>query len=45
MAEERRAHGIADGLVRLSVGLEEADEIAADLTQALDAEVRASVDA
>ena len=44
-AEERRAHGIADGLVRLSVGLEEADEIAADLTQALDAEVRASVDA
>ena len=44
-AEERHAHGIADGLVRLSVGLEEADEIAADLTQALDAEVRASVDA
>ncbi len=44
-AEERRAHGIADGLVRLSVGLEEADEIAADLTQALDAEVSASVDA
>ncbi|MBN8805557.1 MAG: methionine gamma-lyase [Sphingopyxis terrae] len=44
-AEERHAHGIADGLVRLSVGLEEADEIAADLTQALDAEVSASVDA
>ena len=44
-AEERRAHGIADGLVRLSVGLEEVDEIAADLTQALDAEVSASVDA
>ena len=44
-AEERHAHGIADGLVRLSVGLEEVDEIAADLTQALDAEVSASVDA
>ena len=44
-AQERHAHGIADGLVRLSVGLEEVDEIAADLTQALDAEVRASVDA
>lgn len=34
--EERMAHGISDGLVRLSVGLEAADDIVADLVQALD---------
>ncbi|MDZ3833053.1 MAG: methionine gamma-lyase [Sphingopyxis sp.] len=45
--EERREHGISDGLVRLSVGLEEVDEITADLMQALDAvtAARVSVDA
>jgi len=35
--EERAAHGIAEGLVRLSVGLEAADDIIADLTAALNA--------
>ena len=35
--EERAASGIAEGLVRLSVGLECADDIIADLKQALDA--------
>ncbi|MGB3455489.1 MAG: methionine gamma-lyase [Litorimonas sp.] len=35
-AEERLRHGISDGLVRLSVGLEAADDIVADLVQALD---------
>lgn len=34
--EERAAHGISDGLIRLSIGLEEAEDIAADLFQALD---------
>lgn len=34
--EERAAHGIGDGLIRLSIGLEEAEDIAADLFQALD---------
>jgi methionine-gamma-lyase len=34
--EERREHGISDGLVRLSVGLEEVEDIIADLVQALD---------
>jgi len=33
--EERAAHGIAEGLVRLSVGLEEVEDILADLQQAL----------
>ena len=33
--EERRAHGIADGLVRLSVGLEDEADILADLMAAL----------
>ena len=33
--EERAAHGIADGLIRLSVGIEDADDIWADLEQAL----------
>ena len=34
--EERAKHGISDGLVRLSVGLESADDIVADLMQSLD---------
>jgi methionine-gamma-lyase len=34
--EERAAHGIAEGLVRLSVGLEDIDDILEDLRQALD---------
>ncbi len=33
--EERRARGLSDGLVRLSVGIEDADDIMADLDQAL----------
>lgn len=33
--EERLAHGISDGLVRLSVGLEDVTDILADLSQAL----------
>ncbi len=33
--EARRAAGIADGLVRVSVGLEEADDLIADFDQAL----------
>lgn len=33
--EERAAHGISEGLIRLSVGLEEVEDIVADLTQAL----------
>lgn len=36
-AEERRACGIADGLIRLSVGLEESLDIIHDLERALDA--------
>ncbi|MCZ6773676.1 MAG: PLP-dependent aspartate aminotransferase family protein [Proteobacteria bacterium] len=35
--EERRARGLSDGLVRLSVGIEDVDDIIADLTQALEA--------
>ena len=35
-AEERKASDIADGLIRLSVGLESAEDIIADLKQALD---------
>jgi cystathionine beta-lyase/cystathionine gamma-synthase len=34
--EERAAVGITDGLVRLSVGLEDAEDLIADLAQALD---------
>ncbi|MGJ8561281.1 MAG: methionine gamma-lyase [Litorimonas sp.] len=34
--EERARHGISDGLVRLSVGLEAADDIIADVVQSLD---------
>jgi len=34
--EEREKAGIGDGLVRISVGIEDADELIADLKQALD---------
>ena len=34
-SEERAAIGIPDGFVRLSVGLENADDLIADLDQAL----------
>jgi cystathionine gamma-synthase len=33
--EERRALGIPEGLVRYSVGIEDTDDLIADLTQAL----------
>ena len=33
--EERRARGLTDGLVRLSVGIEDVDDIITDLEQAL----------
>ena len=33
--EERARHGISEGLVRLSIGLETCEDLAADLTQAL----------
>jgi methionine-gamma-lyase len=35
--EEQAAHGISSGLVRLSVGLEDVEDIRADLLQALNA--------
>jgi methionine-gamma-lyase len=35
--EERRAHGIAEGLVRISAGLEDTEDLLADVRQALDA--------
>ncbi len=34
--EERRKHGITDGLIRLAVGIENAKDIIADIEQALD---------
>ena len=48
--EERAAHGISDGLVRISVGLEDVEDLLADIAQALDraavqAPVRASAGA
>jgi methionine-gamma-lyase len=33
--EERIKYGITDGLIRMSVGIENFEDIAADLTQAL----------
>lgn len=42
--EERAESGIAEGLVRLSVGLEDADDIIADLKEALDQLVPAGAD-
>lgn len=38
--EQRNAAGITDGLVRLSVGLEDPNDIIADLAQALGSEIR-----
>jgi len=35
-AEARRQMGITDGLVRLSVGIENVEDILADIDQALD---------
>ncbi len=34
--EQRKAHGIEDGLVRLSIGLEDLSDIVEDISQALD---------
>ena len=34
--QERRARGLTDGLVRLSVGIEDAGDIIDDLNQALE---------
>jgi cystathionine beta-lyase/cystathionine gamma-synthase len=34
-AEKRRADGVADGLVRISIGIEDAADLAADLRQAI----------
>ena len=34
-AERKRAMGLTDGLVRLSVGVEDVDDLVADLDQAL----------
>jgi cystathionine beta-lyase/cystathionine gamma-synthase len=34
--EEREAHGISLGLVRISVGLENVEDLSADIMQALD---------
>ncbi|MCA0433208.1 MAG: aminotransferase class I/II-fold pyridoxal phosphate-dependent enzyme [Proteobacteria bacterium] len=39
-AEERARHGITDGLIRFSVGLENTEDILDDLRQALDAAAR-----
>ncbi len=36
-AEERARHGIGDGLIRLSIGLENLPDIREDILQALDA--------
>ena len=36
-AEERQRLGISDGMVRLSVGIEDAADLEADIAQALDA--------
>jgi cystathionine beta-lyase/cystathionine gamma-synthase len=36
-AQDRAAHGIVDGLIRLSVGLEDFLDLREDLVQALDA--------
>lgn len=41
-AEERAAHGITEGLIRLSVGLEEVEDIIGDLNEALQAPVPAA---
>jgi methionine-gamma-lyase len=35
-ADERKRHGISDSLLRLSVGLENVEDLMADIAQALD---------
>ena len=35
-ADQRRSRGIVDGLIRLSIGIEDADDLIADLSQAID---------
>ncbi len=35
-AQERQARGLSDGLVRLSVGIEDVEDLLEDLDQALD---------
>jgi cystathionine gamma-lyase len=35
--EQREARGVTDGLLRLSVGIEDADDLTADLDQAISA--------
>ena len=35
-AAERREHGVTDGLIRLSVGLEAIEDLQADLAQAIE---------
>jgi cystathionine beta-lyase/cystathionine gamma-synthase len=44
-AEEKRAAGFGDGMIRLSVGLEDPEDLAADLGRALDRLVAAPVPA
>jgi len=41
--EERLAAGISDSLIRISVGLENVDDLLADLEQSLDMIMQASV--
>src|SRR5260221_4321335 len=42
-AEKRKAAGITDGLIRLSVGLEDTEDLIEDLRQALDRALKASI--
>jgi cystathionine gamma-synthase len=44
-AEARAAAGISDSLLRLSVGIESADDLTRDLTRALDAVASVACDA
>jgi cystathionine beta-lyase/cystathionine gamma-synthase len=41
--QERQAQGISEGLLRLSVGIEGADDLVADLRRALDAAMATTV--
>jgi cystathionine beta-lyase len=43
--EDRERRGITDGLLRLSVGIEAATDLIADLTHALDTTVRLTTSA
>ena len=42
---EREANGIRDGFLRVSLGIEDAEDIIADFAQALEAAVPADADA